>query len=374
MKKRLGTLVGVTCALFVLTSCGSTPQDEFVKYMEGQQKQTEGTYDFKFAIKELDLASSPETANNPMMGMIATQLKDMSVTGTMKSNTKQDNAFSMDMKINALGMEIPVNMMGSFGKEPKMYMATDIMEYFMTIVSSMSGMDMTAGTDYSKLKGKYMDVYAMDDTMDQAAWADMVKDLEKAQKNQEKLNKKVIEYMKGLDKKTFTKEKDVISHTFTDKEIVELLKVVSEDSEADMTDIKDAFKEFDKVAIKVDLDTKADKTSMVIDMAPKTAEAEAAGFKSISLLFEGTLKDKKAEIVFPKKEDILTQKQMEEFFPEAPAAGLPTAITDEEFTELKSALEEAKGSIDEATKKELLATYKDFLTEAQYKEIEALLK
>ena len=374
MKKRLGTLVGVTCALFVLTSCGSTPQDEFVKYMEGQQKQTEGTYDFKFAIKELDLASSPETANNPMMGMIATQLKDMSVTGTMKSNTKQDNAFSMDMKINALGMEIPVNMMGSFGKEPKMYMATDIMEYFMTIVSSMSGMDMTAGTDYSQLKGKYMDVYAMDDTMDQATWTDMVKDIEKAQKNQEKLNKKVIEYMKGLDKKTFTKEKDVISHTFTDKEIVELLKVVSEDSEADMTDIKDAFKEFDKVAIKVDLDTKADKTSMTIDMAPKAAAAETAGFKSISLLFEGTLKDKKAEIVFPKKEDILTQKQMEEFFPEAPAAGLPTAITDEEFTELKSALEEAKGSIDEATKKELLATYKDFLTEAQYKEIEALLK
>ena len=121
MKKKLGLLVGITSVLFILGSCGNSPQDEFVSYMEKQQKQTEGTYDFKMAIEELEMATSPETAANPMIGMLATQLKDMSLTGTMKANLKEDNAFSVDMKVNALGMEVPFSMMGSFGKEPKMY-------------------------------------------------------------------------------------------------------------------------------------------------------------------------------------------------------------------------------------------------------------
>lgn len=373
MKKKLGMLLGTTAVLFMLTGCGKSAQDEFVSYMETQSKQTEGTYDFNVAIKELELPSSPETAGNPMVSMMVTQLKDMSITGTMKQNTKKDNAFELDMKVKALGMEVPFNMIGNYGKEPKMYMATDIMEYIMGIMSSMTGMDMTEGTDFSQLKGKYIDVFAMDETADKAAWADMVKEMEVAQKDQEKLNKKYIDFIKGLDKKSFTKKDNVISHTFTEKEFTDLIKTLSEDTETDMKDVQNLFKDFEKFNVEIKVDTKKDKTTVTLDIAPKAADSENAGFSSMVLLVETTLKDKKADIVLPKKENILTSEEMEKIFPSSPT-GIGTTVSDEDFAAMKSGIQSAKDDIDEATKKELLETYKPVLTEEQYKEIEDILK
>lgn len=372
MKKRLGLLVGATTALFIFTSCGNSAQDEFVSYLESQSKITEGTYDFKVAIKDLELPETPDQAANPMAGMIATQLKDMSITGEVQSNTKKDNAFAMNMKINALGMEVPFNMVGSFGKEPKMYMATDIMEYIMGIVGSMTGVDVTAETDLSQLKGKYIDVFAMDETMDQATWSDMVKEMEQAQKNQEEMNKKYITFIKGLDKKSFTKKDDVISHTFTEKEFADLIKTLGDD--VSTKDIENIFKDFEKFKVTFDVNTKKDKTNATIDMAPKAADAETTGFSSLVLSFETTLKDKKANITFPKKESILTNDELNTLFPEAAVPGLTTSLNDDEFKELKDALVEGKEFIDETTSKELLDTYKTVLTDAQYKEIEDILK
>ncbi len=372
MKKKLGTLVGTAAMLFVLSRCGTSPQDEFVKYMEAQSKLTEGTYDFKVGIEELELPTSPDQAANPMAGMLITQLKDMSITGTMKSNTKKDNAFAMDMKVNALGMEVPFNMIGSFGKEPKMYMATDIMEYIMGIASSMTGMDMAAGTDYSQLKGKYVDIFAMNEATDTAAMADMVKEMESVQKEQEKLNKKYLEFIKGLDKKSFTKKDDVISHTLNEKEFTELIKSLDKETEADIKSGENPFKDFEKFNVTFKLNTKKDKTTVTLDMAPKAADAELVGFSSIKLLVETTLKDKKAEITLPKKENILTAEEMEKLFPEAPV--MDTTISDEDFNDLKTALKASKESIDEATKKDFLESYKTILTEEQYKEISDILK
>lgn len=372
MKKKLGLLVGITSVLFILGSCGNSPQDEFVSYMEKQQKQTEGTYDFKMAIEELEMATSPETAANPMIGMLATQLKDMSLTGTMKANLKEDNAFSVDMKVNALGMEVPFSMMGSFGKNPKMYMATDMMQYIMGIVSSMTGIDMTAEADYTQLEGKFVDVLSMNEASDQGSWDDLIKEIEASQKNQEDINKKYIKFIKQLDKKAFSKKDDVITHTLSEKEIIELLKEISQDSTTDIKELETLFKDFDKMNMTIAINTKKDHTSLTMDMAPKKEQAATAGFSSIKLLFETTLTDRKANITFPNKEDILTEKQMEEFFPQTPATD--SAITDDEFTELLDALKENKDSISEEDKETLLTTYQEFLTAEQYKTLEETLK
>ena len=376
MKKKLGTVIGIASALFILTSCGGSPQDEFIKQMESQQTQKEGTYDFKFAIKELELPEDPDMAGNPMVSMMVTQLKDISIDGTMKAKD-EGMTFAMDMKVKALGMEVPFNMIGDFSKEPKMYLATDMMEYIMGIASSMIGQDISGETDYSKLKGKYIDVFAMDETMDQATFKEAMKEMESAQKNQNNVNKKVIEYMKGLDKKSFTKKDNVISHTLTKEEFAEILKIAAKETEADLEgmDPAEIFKEFDKFSAKIDINTKEDKTSVTLDMAPKPEDAQEAGIKSMTLLFETTMTDKKADIKMPKKEDILSAEEMEAMFPEAGGASLmATELSDEDYEELKAALVEGKDDIDAEMAEELLAAYEGMLTEAQYKEIEKILK
>lgn len=375
MKKKLGIAVGLLSTVFILTSCGSSPQDEFVKYMENQSKQTEGTYDFNFGIKELELAETPDMAGNPVYGMLVTQLKDISLTGTMKSNTK-DSAFAMDMKINALGMEVPFNMMGNFGKEPKMYMATDIMEYIMNIVSSMTGEDMTAGADFSQLKGKYIDIFEMDDAMDQAELADALKDMKNAEANQKEINKKFTDFIKGLDKKSFTKKDNVLSHTFTKDEFKDLMKVMSDETETELSteELKEMFEIFDKFSAKLDIDTKTDKTSMILDLAPSAEEAEEAGFKSIKFLFETTMTDKKADIKLPEAKDIISSEELETLFPEDSLDGMDMEVSDEDFNDIKEGLADAKDDIDPEMAKELLEVYKPMITEEQYKELEAILK
>ncbi|MEG2937696.1 MAG: hypothetical protein RR812_04735, partial [Vagococcus sp.] len=210
-------------------------------------------------------------------------------------------------------------------------------------------------------------------TADKAAWADMVKKTEAAQKDQEKLNKKYIDFIKGLDKKSFTKKDNVISHTFTEKEFTDLIKTLSEDTETDMKDVQNLFKDFEKFNVEIKIDTKKDKTTVTLDMAPKAADSENAGFSSMVLLVETTLKDKKADIVLPKKENILTSEEMEKIFPSSPT-GIGTTVSDEDFAAMKSGIQGAKNDIDEATKKELLETYKPVLTDEQYKEIEDILK
>lgn len=376
MKKILGTVLSAGAALFLLTSCGSNPQDEFVSYMEKQSKQTEGTWDFKVGIKEFEMPTTSDTTANPMVGMLTTQLKDAKITGTIKSKTKDEVAFDADLKINALGMEVPFRILGDYGTEPKIYLAADIMESVMGIVDSMTGSNSTSENDYASVKGKFIDVLAMDETMDQTYLEDLTKEMDEAQKNNAELQKKMTDYLKGLDKKSFTKKGSVVSHTFTKAEFIELTKTLSDEIDTKDVDLNEAFNALGDVSMAIDLDTKKDRTTMTFTIAPNEADAETAGFKSITVISEVTLTDKKANITLPKEADILTNEEVEKIFPSAasPTALGAQTLTDEDFQDMKQAFAATKDSYDEATKKEILEMYKAALTEEQYKELEEILK
>ena len=45
------------------------------------------------------------------------------------------------MKLKAMGMDVPISLVGSLdneGKEPKLYLATDMMEYIVAVADSMT--------------------------------------------------------------------------------------------------------------------------------------------------------------------------------------------------------------------------------------------
>ena len=368
--KKLGILLSVS-GIFLLASCGKSAKDEFLDYMEAQSQQTQGTWEFKMGIDDLTLAESSE-ASNPMVNMLATQVKDMSLAGTVKSNTKEDNAFAMDMTFNGFGMSIPLNMVGKVGDEPKIYLATDMMEYLVSIVNSMAGTNTAEQVDMTAFKGKYIDLLSTD----QETLKAFNEGFESGQKESAELSKKQMEFFKKLDKKSFTKNKNVLSHTFTKEEFIELIKLT--DQETDTATITEAFKEFQELSAQVDIDTKTDKVTVKMTMKPEANSEAAASFTSIGLTLETTLKDKKADIKMPKESDILTNEEVQTLFPTeaiAESTGLgDTTISDEDFKEVKAAFEENKDQIDEATAQEILTAYKDVLTDAQYKEIEDLFK
>lgn len=373
MKKKLGTVATLSLAVIILASCGKSPQDEFVGYMESQNKQTVGIWDFNMVIDDIEVSDSPQAKTNPMMNMMVTQIKDASIKGTMKADLKKEMAFGLDLKVKALGMEVPVNMIGSLDKEPKMYLATDIYEYIMNIIGSMSqGAVDTSQLDMSKFKGKYLDLLAIDtDTSGKKDLQDASKQFQQSEKERQEITKKYTEFLTGLDKKTFTKKDDVITHTFTKDELTKMIKITADSTKNKNADLDKAFDEIKDISVTTSVDTKKDKTMISIKMAPKDTEA---GIKSLKLKIDTTMKDTKADIKMPKKEDIISAKEFEKIFPEEAPVGKKEPISDEEFKEVTNSLKEHKDQIDDKTKEEFLTTYKAALSEEQYKELETILK
>ena len=68
------------------------------------------------------------------------------------------------MKLKAMGMDVPISLVGSLdneGKEPKLYLATDMMEYIVAVADSMTdGAIDSSQLDTEKLKGKYIDLFS----------------------------------------------------------------------------------------------------------------------------------------------------------------------------------------------------------------------
>ncbi len=58
-----------------------------------------------------------------MIGMLITQIKDASLSGKIQVDAKKrKKAFNLEMKLKAMGMDVPISLVGSLdneGKEPK---------------------------------------------------------------------------------------------------------------------------------------------------------------------------------------------------------------------------------------------------------------
>ena len=95
----------------------------------------------------------------------------------------------------------------------------------------------------------------------------------------------------------------------------------------------------------------------------------------MTLKIKTSLKDKKATIKLPKKEDIISQEEFEKAMPsESALGGDSEKISKEEFEEVKSMLTENKDTMDKEAAKEFLESEKEAFTEEQYKELQELLK
>ncbi|MFI3805635.1 hypothetical protein [Vagococcus fluvialis] len=368
MRKNLGKIVVLLSLIFILASCGSHPKDEFIGFFEKHSNQKEKAYDFTLKIEDLEAVSATGNEIDPTVGMIITQLKDISIDGTVRSQTKKQKALSVDMMINSFGMNIPFTMIGSFDKEPKLYFGTDILDYFTSVVNSMTDEELNE-VDYSQLDGKYIELFSLTNSVDSETWETMLENIKAEEKNQEIYKQELIEYMRKLDKKSFTKKDNLISHTFSSKELIDLLKL-----QEDSTEIIKLLKKLDEIEAKVTVNPKNNDYNLVIYVKPSGADAENIGFSTISLMLSFKLNEKRATINVPKEEDVLSQEELEEILP-----GLTTVdwqeepLTDEEFIELQKEIEEIKDLIDEPSKEELLETYKMILTDKQYEEMKRLL-
>lgn len=318
LKRKVGIITGVFCSALLLTGCGKSAKDEFIQGIGNQNAQESGVWDFSMSISDMKFSQEDSAQTNPMIGMLITQIKDASLSGKIQVDAKKEKAFNLEMKLKAMGMDVPISLVGSLdneGKEPKLYLATDMMEYIVAVADSMTdGAIDSSQLDTEKLKGKYIDLLAMNEESTKE-WQDTIKEYQESEKERKQSAKEYKEFLEGLDKDTFEKG-DTITHTFTKKELQKLIKITTETSEKGKE--QDPFEKIKDVSAKVSVNTKENKTNMLINVKPQQDKNVDMGLESLSSKISITQKAKKATISMPKKENIYQNKKLKKYFPIAP--------------------------------------------------------
>ncbi len=378
MKKKLGVLIAMVGAVLTLAACGSTPQSQFLEQMEkvSNTKNNAGTLEMSIADLELAQGTTDDAANNAMMGMVMSSVKGMKLTADYQTDSKKPDNFSLNMKINAMGTEIPMEMIGSLGDKPKMYMSTDVMSSVMELAQAFGGANVPTIPGLDQLKGKYIDVMGLQQATAKTKTDADVKEMKNAQEFSKAYQKEVAAYIKGLDKKSFTKKDDVISHTFTKKELSDIVNLSQKTAKSDKkfasyvteeeVDFDELLKELKDFSLTVKANTKTNGTKI---RALVSLKEGTAGLKSITLDMVMNSKSEKATVKMPAKGDIISEDEMSQLMtPEA-----SVQLSDEDFKTILDSYKNVKDELSDDEKIELLDQAKTILTEAQYKELEAAI-
>ena len=137
------------------------------------------------------------------------------------------------MKLKAMGMDVPISLVGSLdneGKEPKLYLATDMMEYIVAVADSMTdGAIDSSQLDTEKLKGKYIDLLAMNEESTKE-WQDTIKEYQESEKERKQSAKEYKRVFRRI-RQGYVREKRGHHYPYVYKKLQKLIKITTETSE-----------------------------------------------------------------------------------------------------------------------------------------------
>lgn len=396
--KKIVFSIAASLFVFSLVACGADPRKEFVEsiYLTDPTEYNAGK--FEMSIKDLTYNGDQGEAT---VRMIANQLKDMTIDGTYAFDEKA-KAIEMELNLNLLGQKVPFQMVGA---KDKFYMSTNFISGI-TDLATAFGLPIALSTsDLVKLDGKYIDVATAGKTLtdgkateNNALFNDFLsRDLAKDKKYNAEL-KKLVE---SFDKKTFKKDKDTLSHTFTKDEFIKILEFANKNfkgdkaaKEADLDKqmseaIKQIKKDIDKLEMKLSVNQKTKKINVEFTLGIKDPENKANDM-SIVLAAAMTPQKNQDKIKLPAKKAVITQDELTSILNEISGATTPPAKAAEspntiDSTELPAADVEAAlnavieeintnaADLDAATADEIRKSLEPILTTEQMKKLNEAL-
>ena len=142
-------------------------------------------------------------------------------------------------------------------------------------------------------------------------WQDTIKEYQESEKERKQSAKEYKEFLEGLDKDTFERKGDTITHTFTKKELQKLIKITTETSEKVKNKILSKVKD---VSAKVSVNTKENKTNMLINVKPQQDKNVDMGLESLSSKISITQKAKKRRFQCLRKKIFYQNKKLKNIF------------------------------------------------------------
>lgn len=359
MKKFIST-IGLLAVLFIFTGCGPSPQEQYKEELQNQSKMNYESFKFKIdsvSIKSGDGDQKAEEKEKIIKDVVEKQLKDMTLNGSiLKDKKSKDTLIKMDT--NLLGQKLSFEMITT-NKAKGNYVKADgyneLIDFFKQFYKEIPLQEV----DQNMIEGKYILISkeAMDDATGETS--EVTKDS----------GKKLIKFLDTLDKDSFKKDGDKITHRFTKKELLEYSKTLTdkEDKESQKA-LKEQLEKVDKITIDLTVDTK--KHTKLGKISVKTT-SDIGDTYTVKLSANQSAKDSNSTVKIPSKENTIS---FEEFATEA--FGNDTTsfkMTDEDMKEFLDAVRENKDSIDSSTAENYKETYREYLTDEQCKEFVKVL-
>lgn len=325
MKKyMLGIITGI--AIFLLAACGSDPRKDFTKELLNSKGEEYNAASFKMKIKDLTYDGDEGGA---YFKMFASQLKDMSLDGKYAIDDKKDT-MEMEITANLFGEKLPFQFVGS---KDKYYMSTSFVSGVLDIANSFNYPIELSKSDLNKLKGKYIDIAEAGDTLSSGKLDEKtnpIKNKTFANAEDSKMGRELKKMIESFDKKSFKKDNDVVTHTFTKKEIIQIMEkideVAKEDKDykksGDQKEMKETIKslknDMDKMDVKVGINQKTKAVDMEMSLAATDDEEANMGIvMSISV----TPQKNSKKIKRPSKKDIISQDELKDILSSVTGTG-----------------------------------------------------
>lgn len=335
--------LGFTLVLGVLalTACGNDTRKEFTKALYSTSNKDFTSAKFDMSIKEFDMQTS-DTTGSAYINIIANQIKDLKIDGNYSLDEKEE-AYEMEMNFNFLGQKIPIQLVG---QKEKTYVSTSFVSSLLELAKSFQVPLEISASDLKKLDGKYMDVQETGESLAAETTTDSsnpFKNINPASENTSKMFTELKKTVESFDKDSFKKDGDKISHTFTKKEILELMDVMKKvakeekdtDSEKEIDDAISSLKDtYEKLDVKTTVDTKTSAVSCEMAMKAKSDSDEEVF--SMTIAFSVEPQKNKQKISLPNKNDILSQDEVNEIL---------SGITNSQTTSADD--EDVDGQVDE---------------------------
>ncbi|MHC5229755.1 hypothetical protein ACYSNW_15935 [Enterococcus sp. LJL99] len=366
-----------------LTACGNDTRKEFTKALYTTSNQDFNAAKFNMSIKEFDMQTS-DTTGSAYINLIANQIKDLKIDGSYALDEKEE-AYEMEMNFKFLGQKIPIQLVG---KKEKAYLSTSFVTSLLDLAKGFQIPIDISAADLKKLDGKYMDIEATGESLAAETTKDSTnpfKNINPASENTSKMFSELQKTLESFDKDSFKKDGDKISHTFTKKEIIELMevmkKVAKEEkdtaSEKEMSDAISAIKEtYEKLDVKTTVDTKTNAIDCEMAMTAKSdSEKDVV---SITVAFSIQPQKNKQKINLPDKKDILSQDQVNKILDGITnSSSSSTSVADEDvddqLDELIAQIEANPEIITEETAKSIRESGGMYLNADQLKRLNAAL-
>lgn len=369
MKKKVKLwLLVVGMLILVLTGCGKSAQDEFTDNLDEQAtNKNYNAAEFSIKFDELSVETGTDDASSSAtVNLVISQLKDMELSGDflLDSDAK---AIDYSFEVKVMGQTIPLDFIMS---EDAIYYSGDSFSQIFDLVQSFAGESM--GVDLSAaaeaVSGKYVKL-DQDDISENAGTSFDFSSLTAETEG----NTILSEYAKTLDKDSFEKKDDVVTHTFNKQELIDLIKYAKENgtdevkdtlSSIDEADLEsEELKDFEKLDLTVSINTKTNKATYKIAVGYKDDEGNKA---DVGMSMTVTPKEDDKKVAIPSDSDTVSLEDFSALMED----NAKVTVSDENFETLLENIEAAK---DTYTKEEIYEQLEDFsLTAEQKAKIDAI--